>query len=149
MLLREMPHSFSGLKPYSLLVVDDAPLAMAASLPEIQATQRAIIRLFDHWGVTDAEASVLLGDLSPRTFQRWKAGQLGRVGIDLVTRMSNLLGIHKALRLLFDDAARGYRWIHAANAAFGGKSALAVMLAGQITDLMRVRRYLDAQRGQW
>ncbi len=116
---------------------------------EAQAVQRAMIRMFDHWGITDAEASILLGDVSPRTFQRWKVGQYGRVGVDLVTRMSNLIGIHKALRLLFSDPARGYRWVRTANADFGGQSALDVMLGGQITDLMRVRRYLDAQRGAW
>ncbi len=116
---------------------------------ETQAVQRAIVRLFDHWELSDNDASVLLGDLSARTYQRWKTGQYGRVSVDLATRMSNLLGIHKALRLLFTDAARGYRWIKAANDAFAGQSALDVMRAGQLTDLMRVRRYLDAQRGQW
>jgi Protein of unknown function (DUF2384) len=146
MQLREMPASFAGFGPLAPLVPDSMAMASAA---EIQAMQRAMIRLFEHWAVTDAEASVLLGDLSPRTFQRWKAGQYGRAGVDLVARMSNLLGIHKALRLLFEDADRGYRWVRAGNTAFAGKSALAVMLGGQITDLMRVRRYLDAQRGQW
>jgi hypothetical protein len=63
--------------------------------------------------------------------------------------MSNLLGIHKALRLLFDDPARGYGWIKRPNTAFGDLSALQIMLGGQLTDLMRVRRYLDAQRGVW
>jgi hypothetical protein len=146
MQFREMPAAFTGFAPLPKLVPDDIGTASAA---EIQAMQRAMIRLFENWGITDAEASALLGDLSPRTFQRWKTGQYGRAGVDLVARMSNLLGIHKALRLLFNDAERGYRWVRAANAAFGGKSALTVMLGGQITDLMRVRRYLDAARGQW
>jgi hypothetical protein len=146
MQLREMRRTFVGITPLSPYYTDGAAFA---SLAEIHAMQRAMIRLFAHWGVTDAEASILLGDVSPRTFQRWKAGQFGRAGVDLITRMSNLLGIHKALRLLFDDPNRGYRWIRAGNAFFGGKSALTIMLGGQITDLMRVRRYLDAQRGQW
>jgi Protein of unknown function (DUF2384) len=124
---------------HPLLITDD----------EARAMQRAIIRLFEHWGITDNEASIVLGDVSPRTFQRWKVGQYGRAGVDLIARMSNLLGIHKALRMLFSDPVRGYRWVRAANDAFGGKSALNIMLAGQITDLMRVRRYLDAQRGAW
>ena len=59
------------------------------------------------------------------------------------------MGIHKALRLIFAEPQRGYDWIKAANAAFGGKSALEVMLGGELTDLMRVRRYLDAERGGW
>ena len=59
------------------------------------------------------------------------------------------MGIHKALRLLFREASRGYGWIKRPNETFGGATALDVMLQGQLTDLMRVRRYLDAQRGQW
>ena len=33
--------------------------------------------------------------------------------------------------------------------AFAGSSALEVMLGGELTDIMRVRRYLDAERGGW
>lgn len=148
MMVRDVAMPFRGFEPDPGWPAGGAALA---DIPdnEAQAMQRAMIRLFDHWGVTDADASVLLGDVSPRTFQRWKINQYGRAGVDLVARMSNLMGIHKALRLLFSDAARGHSWIRAANDAFGGRSALDVMLGGQITDLMRVRRYLDAQRGQW
>jgi hypothetical protein len=32
---------------------------------------------------------------------------------------------------------------------FGNRTALDVMLGGELTDLMRVRRYLDAERGAW
>ena len=59
------------------------------------------------------------------------------------------MGIRKALRLLFKEPARGYGWIKRGNDVFGGVSALDVMLGGQITDIMRVRRYLDAVRGPW
>ena len=146
---REMPFSFGGFPAQAVL--PPATLDLPADIPaeESQAVQRAIIRLFALWDITDAEAAILLGDVSPRTIQRWKVGQYGRAGVDLVARMSNLLGIHKALRLLLSDPARGYRWIRAANDAFGGRRALDLMLEGQITDLMRVRRYLDAQRGAW
>lgn len=119
------------------------------TLEEVQAMQRAVIRLFGLWGVTDSEASILLGDISPRTFQRWKQGQYGRVSVDLAARLSNLIGIHKALRMLYGEAERGYRWIGAPNRAFDEARPLDVMLRGQLTDLMRVRRYLDAYRGAW
>lgn len=116
---------------------------------EVQAMQRAVIRLFDHWGVTDVQAAVLLGDIAVRTYQRWKQGEYGRWNVDLAARLSNLIGIHKALRLLYTEAERGYRWIKAPNRAFGDRTALEVMLGGQLTDLMRVRRYLDSYRGAW
>ena len=59
------------------------------------------------------------------------------------------MGIHKALRVIFHEPQRGYAWIKAANTAFANRSALEVMLGGELTDLMRVRRYLDAERGAW
>lgn len=119
------------------------------SKDEIHAMQRAVIRLLEHWQVSDAQAATLLGDISPRTFQRWKQGHYGRVSVDGAARLSNLMGIHKALRLLYSEAERGYRWIGQPNAAFGGASPLHVMLRGNLTDLMRVRRYLDSYRGAW
>lgn len=115
---------------------------------EAGAMFRAIVNLFRNWGVSDEQASLLL-DVPPRTLARWKSGALGRIGRDGKARLSNLLGIHKALRIIFHDPARGYAWIKAPNEAFTGRSALEVMLGGEITDLMRVRRYLDAERGGW
>ena len=114
------------------------------------AMARAIVNLFDRWDLTDAQATVLLGSLSGSTWARWKKkGGIAKVPRDLKTRLSNLMGIHKALRIIFKDKDRVYGWVKRENAAFGGPSALDVMLGGEITDLMRVRRYLDAERGAW
>lgn len=109
---------------------------------------RAVTTLFARWGLTDEQSATLL-DMPLRSFRRWKAGDPGRLGRDGKARLSNLMGIHKALRIIFREPARGYAWIKAANAAFDGRSALAVMLGGELTHLMRVRRYLDAERGAW
>ena len=126
---------------------DPAPNRREITEAEASAMARAVIRLFDHWSLTDAEACVMLGGLSPRTWQRWKSGEIGRIPRDLKARLSNLVGIHKALRLIFRDAEQGYGWISRPNTRFGGRSARAVMLGGELTDLMRVRAYLDAERG--
>ena len=115
---------------------------------EAAAMFRAVLNLFRLWGLSDDQASVLL-DLPVRTWRRWKAGDLGRIDRDGKARLSNIMGIHKALRILFTDPQRGYAWIKAPNAAFADRSALDVMLGGELTDLMRVRRYLDAERGGW
>ncbi|MBI4920690.1 MAG: DUF2384 domain-containing protein [Devosia nanyangense] len=132
-----------------ILPVDVAETqAIADGLTEAEAGAmfRAVLNLFRLWGVTDEQASQLL-DLPVRTYRRWKAGETGRIGRDGRARLSNLMGIHKALRLIFREPQRGYDWVKAPNAAFAGKSALEVMLGGELTDLMRVRRYLDAERG--
>jgi len=125
-----------------------------ADRPEITeeegaAMARAIINLFDRWEVTDSQAAILLGSLSNSTWARWKKGKIASVSRDQRTRLSNLMGIHKALRIIFKDKERVYDWVKRENTVFSGRSALDVMLGGEITDLMRVRRYLDAERGAW
>lgn len=111
------------------------------------AMARAAVNLFRRWEITDAAACTLLGGVSEATYSRWKRGAVGRIGVDLKTRLSLLMGIHKALRILFSEPERVYGWIKLPNAAFDQRSALDVMLQGQITDLLRVRYYLDAARG--
>ncbi|PLS21337.1 MbcA/ParS/Xre antitoxin family protein [Neptunicoccus cionae] len=135
-----------ALHPLETKAQDFAPDPITDA--EAAAMLRATLTLFEKWGVIDDEAATLL-DLPVRTYRRWKAGQPGRLDRDTRARLSNLLGIHKVLRLLFSEPQRGYDWIKAGNAAFNGKSALSVMLGGELTDLMRVRRYLDAERGAW
>ena len=115
---------------------------------EAAAMFRASVNLFGLWKVTDDQAAILL-DLAVRTYRRWKVGDTGHWDRDLKARLSNLIGIHKALRIVFREPQRGYDWIKAPNKAFSGQSALDVMLNGELTDLMRVRRYLDSERGGW
>lgn len=115
---------------------------------EAAAMFRACLNLFRLWEVSDLQAAILL-DLPIRSYARWKAGTVGRIDRDQRARLSNLMGIHKALRIIFREPSRAYAWIKAPNAVFGGRSALDVMLGGELTDLMRVRRWLDAERGAW
>ena len=135
----------------ALLRVDTAPRDFTpapVSDEEAAATFRAALNLFRLWSVTDEQAATLL-DLPIRTYRRWKAGEIGRIDRDTKARLSNLVGIHKALRIIFSEPQRGYAWVQAPNSAFGGRTALGVMLGGELTDLMRVRRYLDSERGGW
>jgi len=115
---------------------------------EAGAMFRAALNLFGKWQLTDEQAATLL-DMPVRSFRRWKAEGPGRISRDGRARLSNLMGIHKALRIIFTEPQRSYAWIHAGNSAFGGATALEVMLGGELTDIMRVRRYLDAERGGW
>ena len=57
-----------------------------------------------------------------------------------------LLGIHKALRILYSENVRAYRWVSTPSLHFSDKRPLDVMLQGQISDLQRVRAYLNATR---
>ena len=141
----------SGDAMTQFLPVDTTPRDFKSepiSDDEAAAMFRAVINLFRLWGLTDDQAAVLL-DMPVRTYGRWKAGQQARIDRDGKARLSNLMGIHKALRILFREPQRSYAWVKARNTAFGDRSALDIMLGGELTDLMRVRRYLDAERGGW
>ena len=135
----------------ALELVETAPIEFSpqpVTDEEAAAMFRAVLNLFRLWGLGDEQAAILL-DMPVRTFRRWKTGEAGRMDRDTKARLSNLMGIHKALRLIFKEPQRGYRWVKAPNAAFDGRTALDVMLGGELTDLMRIRRYLDAERGGW
>lgn len=119
------------------------------SKEEARAMLRAVLNLLDKWELGKEEKLVLLGSPSDRTFQRWRAGEIGPLPRDTVFRLGDLLGIHKALRYMFTDVARAYAWVKRPNEIFGGRSALDIMLQGAPTDIGRVRAYLDAERGAW
>lgn len=125
------------------------PFDSAYSEEELRAMQRTIVNIFDRWRVSDVDAATVLGGISAKTFRRWKDGEFGRVNRDLGDRMSNLLGIHKALRIIFADPQTGYSWIKSKNQALMAKSPLDVMKRGSMEDVVRIRRYLDSVRGGW
>lgn len=135
------------------------PQPIAASAPEpvtgeitpeeAAAMLRAAFKLFERWGLSDAQARILLGQPSASTFYRWKRGTVGLLPRDTVWRLGDLMGIHKALRYMFREPERGYAWIKKPNEAFSGRSALERMLAGAPSDVTAVRSYLDAERGGW
>jgi Protein of unknown function (DUF2384) len=112
---------------------------------------RTFLGIADEWQLPVASRRLLLGGIGESTYHKWKTGDVGTPSRDQLERLSLLLGIYKALRLLFSDDATGIRWLKAANVEhdFGGQSPLDRMLRGSIEDLYSVRRYLDGWRGSW
>jgi hypothetical protein len=110
---------------------------------------RAFFRLVELWGLSMEQARVLLGRPSRATLYNWKAGRARSLPHDVLRRTSYLLGIYKALQILYQDPALADSWLTRPNAAFGGQSAIERMLAGDVTDLAAVRAHLDAARGAW
>lgn len=115
------------------------------------AALRTFFRIAQAWGLSNEEQQRLLG-CGRTTFYDWKAGRI-KSGLDAATleRLSHVFGIYAGLQILLPIPERADAWIKKANSAplFGGASALARMLGGQVSDLFVVRQYLDAQRGGW
>jgi hypothetical protein len=113
-----------------------------------RAAKRAFFRIMEAWSVSDVEARTLLGSPSRSTFYNYKRGQGGALSADTLERVSYVLGIYKALQLLFPNPNQADAWMRKPNASFGGRSALEHALAGKVVDLAFVRRTLDAARGE-
>lgn len=125
------------------------PRGEPAASPGVDASsaKRAFFRIMEAWQVADGEARVLLGSPSRSTFYNYKRSEGGALSSDTVERISYVLGIYKALQLLFPQPQQADQWLKRPNAAFGGRSALQHALGGRVVDLADVRRFLDAVRG--
>jgi hypothetical protein len=113
---------------------------------------RAFFNIARDWDLSAEEQIVLLGSPGRSTYFKWKqAPQTARLGRDTLERLSLLLGIYKGLQILLPQPHAADAWIKRPNSAppFGGRRALDRMLAGNISDLVAVRQYLDAMRGGW
>jgi hypothetical protein len=109
---------------------------------------RSFFLLADAWKLTVGEQIALLGHPGESTYFKYKADRDGSLSFDTLTRVSLLLGIYKALHILYADEALADRWVKLpnSNALFGGKPALDLMMSG-IDGLYHVRRLLDGRRG--
>ncbi|MGB1238567.1 MAG: MbcA/ParS/Xre antitoxin family protein [Pseudomonadales bacterium] len=99
------------------------------------------------WQLSSQQEMTLLGAPARSTFYKWRSGEGPVVPRDTLERISYVMGIYKALRLLFPTEAQANAWPQKNNRDFDGESALAVMLKGSVINLADVRRYLDAKRG--
>lgn len=129
-------------------VPETARLGVRRSQLDHAAAKRAFFRIMDAWGVGDGEARVLLGSPSRSTFYNYKRGEGGALSADTLERISYVLGIYKALQLLFPNPEQADAWMRKPNRAFGDRSALQHALGSKVVDLASVRAYLDTVRGQ-
>ena len=111
---------------------------------------KMVVALLDHWQLSATDQAALLGlsAQSRSTVARYRRGEPFADSADLLARAGHLLGIHKALRILFPhDLDLAYRWVGAPNRRFGERAPLEVMKQG-FEGLLAVRRYLDFERGR-
>ena len=112
---------------------------------------RSFFNVAEHWQLTNQEQRGLLGWPPESTFYKYKAGQAGTLSYDTLMRISLVLGVYKALRILYPEPDLADRWVKLpnSNALFGGRPALALMVDDGIDGLYQVRRLLDGRRGGW
>jgi hypothetical protein len=129
---------------------DSAPDVDLHARASRERLARMVVALLDHWKLSPADQAVLLGlsAQSRSTIGRYRRGEPLADSSDLLARAGHLLGIHKALRILFPhDRDLAYRWVSAPNARFGA-TPLEIMKRHGYEGILAVRRYLDFERGR-
>ncbi len=126
----------------------DVPAPRCSDADKAAAGLTAFFSIAAEWGLDSEQQRILLGSPGRSTFFKWKKQLRGQLSRDTLDRISYLLGIYKALHILFDDSTV-LEWLCNANDAplFGGRSPLDFMLGGSLVALADLRRYLDAARG--
>jgi len=112
---------------------------------------RMVVALLDHWKLAPNDQALLLGlsAQSRSSIARYRRGEPLADSADLLARAGHLLGIHKALRILFPhDRDLAYRWVTTANRRFGDAAPLEIMKRHGYEGILAVRRYLDFERGR-
>lgn len=129
-----------------------SPLIDLGSKSERERLSPAGIRTFFNimarWNIRDEDARALLGGMSNGPYYEMKKNPERVLDADRLTRISYLVGIYKALNILYSDKLAN-QWVRLANSnpIFGGQTPLAYMMKGGQPAMQTVRRLLDARRG--
>jgi hypothetical protein len=140
-LLNRLPAGFSA---------DTAPDLSSRQVQErlSRAAITAFFKLVEAWQVNGEAARRLLGGVSNGVYYQLKRGHKKTLDQDKLTRISLLLGIFKALNILYSGKlADAWMNLPNSNPMFQGETPLAYAIRGGVPALLRVRQLLDARRG--
>lgn len=114
-----------------------------------EAAVRTFLNITETWKLNVDLQRALLGFPSPSTYFKYKAGQVGPLAHDVLTRISLIIGIYKGLHTLYTDAALADSWVNLPNSnpIFGGKTAISLMTEGGMDGLYQTRRLIDSRLG--
>src|SRR5438876_4448654 len=79
------------------------------------------------WELSTTDERALLGWPPSSTFHKYKSGDVAALSFDTLTRISLVLGVYKALHLLYPEPVFADHWIRMpnSNSLFGGRPPLA------------------------
>jgi hypothetical protein len=108
---------------------------------------KAFFNIMARWNVRDEDARALLGGVSNGPFYEMKRHPDRVLDADRLTRISYLVGIFKALRILHSRTLAN-EWVQLPNSnpIFAGQMPLTYMIRGGLPAMQTVRRLLDARR---
>jgi hypothetical protein len=127
-----------------------ADLSNSATRARLSRTAvKGFLRIMDKWGIKDPEARQLLGGISSGSYYALKKEPAQRaLDQDTLTRISLLIGIFKALNILYSKPlADTWVTLPNRNPMFRGASPVTYMVQRGQPGMVSVRQLLDARRG--
>jgi len=123
----------------------------AQSIPDNigSAALRTFFNVLERWKLGHQEGQSLLGTPGS-TYFRWKKHpEQAQIDSDKLERISYILGIYKALHLIYSDESVADNWLKRPNTnpLFSGHPPLDRLLGGLVADLYVIRQHVDARRG--
>ncbi len=116
------------------------------------AALKVVLNIFNKWSCTGAEKEAILG-MSHSTFHRNVKDPLNaKLSNDQIERISYILNIHQALRMVFSNNENiyGFMRMENHNPYFNGKTPMELIATGSFGALYEVFKRIDVMRGgQW
>src|SRR5208282_1089624 len=108
----------------------------------------AFFAIVDKWQLRNEDAMALLGGASHGRYFELKKNRKGLLSQDELTRISLLIGIFKALNILFGQRLAN-QWTSRPNSnpMFNDAPPLQFLTRGGVPGMIGVRRLLDSRRG--
>jgi uncharacterized protein (DUF2384 family) len=108
----------------------------------------AFFSIVDKWQLRSEDAMAMLGGISNGRYFELKRTRKGLLSQDELTRISLLIGIFKALNILFGQRLAN-QWTSRPNSnpMFNGAPPLQYLTRGGVPAMIGVRRLLDSRRG--
>jgi len=108
----------------------------------------AFFKIAENWDLKNEDTMALLGGVSNGRYYQLKRSHKGLLTQDELTRVSFLIGIFKALNILFSRKLAS-QWVSRPNSnpMFSDAPPLRVLIQGGVPGMMGVRRLLDSRRG--
>lgn len=131
-------------------VIASDPLASLSDSSRVSGPAlRAFERIGDRWELSQKERYTILGLPKSTYFTAKRNAASTRLSRDTLERISYVLGIYSALKILLPRRAAADAWVRTPNdnSLFKGHPPIEMMLGGKVGDLFVVRRYLDGERG--
>jgi hypothetical protein len=144
MMLPVLQHSLAGFATEKATDLSNKQVQERLSRSAIPA----FFKIAHAWRLRDHSARQLLGGVSNGVFYQLKRGHKKTLDQDKLTRISLLLGVFRALNILYNrKLADAWMNLPNTNPMFEGEAPLEYVIKGGVPALVRIRQLLDARRG--